>query len=79
MIAFVMALFSALSSVPKIAAILEKFAAAVVLWYIGRSEMETNKIIIGAASAAARARNQEERYVALERWKDALSRPRIGA
>lgn len=45
-------------------------------WYISRAEQKTLSLIQDAAALSARAKNKEERLIALDAWKKALSRPR---
>jgi hypothetical protein len=74
---FALALFQALAAIPKILGYLESFAAGVTLWYIQQQDNKTLVSIADAAAFAARAKTQEDRYAAIEKWKAALSRPRI--
>lgn len=77
MFAWVIPLLNAIAAVPKIAEYVERFAAAVVEWWIGRQQEKTLKAIADAAAFSARATTKELRYEAAARWRDALSRPRI--
>lgn len=73
---FAYSLFNAIAAVPKILGYVEAFAAGVTQWYAERQTNETLKQIADAAAFAARAKTQEERYEAVNRWKSALSRSR---
>ena len=77
MVAFLLALFNAIAAVPSMLKFAEEFAAAITLWFVQRANNETNKLIVDAAAMAARASTQEERYAAVEKWKEALSRTRV--
>lgn len=77
MIAFVTALFTALSSIAAIAKYVEEFASAVSIWYINRQQTETLAKIADAAALASRAKTQEERFEAAKQWQKVLSRPRV--
>lgn len=72
-----MAVLGALAALPKIAAYVEQFAAACALWWISRQKTETLAEIADAAALTARAQTQEDRYAAIEKWREALSRPRV--
>jgi len=74
---FIVSLLNALVAIPKIAGYVEAFASWVATWYVNRLKQEQLTKIIDAASLAARAETQEERYVAAEAWRTALSAPRI--
>ena len=76
MFAFALALFQGLAAIPKILGYLKEFAAGIVAWYVNQAEQETLKQIADAAAQSAAAKTQEERYAAIERWKEALSRKR---
>lgn len=79
MIAFVSSLFTALADVATIGTLIESFASAVTLWYVQRQKAETLSQISDAASLAARAQTDEDRYAAAKAWQDALSRPRVSS
>lgn len=76
--AWVIPLLNAIAAIPKIAGYVERFAAAVVDWYIDRQQTETLKLISDAAALSARAKTREDRLKAAEKWKEALSRERYG-
>ena len=75
-IVVVVAIFKAIAAIPAIAGYCEKFAQAIMMWYIERQKNETLAKIADAAALAARANTKEERHAALNAWADALSRPR---
>lgn len=77
MIAAILTIFSGLAAIPKIGDMIKEFASALSLWYIQQANESTNKAIADAAAFAARAKTQEERHAALDKWKDALSRTRF--
>ena len=77
MVSFLLALFNAIAAVPSMIKFAEELAAGITLWFVQRANNETNKLIIDAAASANRAKTQEERYAAVEKWKIALSRPRV--
>lgn len=77
MVSFVTSLFTALSSIAAIAKYVEEFASAVSIWYINRQQTDTLAKIADAAALASRAKTQEERLAAAEKWQDVLSRPRV--
>jgi hypothetical protein len=71
------AVLNALIAIPKIAGIVEQLCSAVSAWWISRQNEETYAKIIDAAALAARAKTQEERFIAADTWRAVLSRPRI--
>lgn len=70
-------LFNAIAAIPKIAEYVERFAAAVVQWYIQRQAEAALAEIANAAALSARAKTKEDRLNADQAWVRALSRPRI--
>lgn len=70
----VIKILEALIALPKIADKVLKIIDEIVIWYIGRQNAETAAKIADAAALGARAKTQEERYAASERWRQALSR-----
>lgn len=76
--AWVIPLLNAIAAIPKIAGYVERFAAAVVSWYVERQTRESLKQIADAAALGARAKTREERLNAAEAWRKALARDRIG-
>lgn len=71
------AILSALAAIPQILGYVESFAGAVVLWYCQRATNQTLQAIADAASLAAHAKNDQDRYAAAQAWKTALSAPRV--
>lgn len=76
---FLVLLLNALVAVPKLVGYVESAVSAVVAWYVGRQQASTLAAIADAAAFAARAKSDEDRYAAAQKWRDALSRPRISA
>lgn len=74
--AALIAFFNALAAVPAIAQSLERFAAAVSMWYISRQNNDTLGEIADAAAYAARAKTPEDRAKSLDLWRHALARSR---
>lgn len=70
-------ILDALIAIPKIAGYVEQIVSAITAWYVGRQKAETLSKIADAAAFAARAQTDEERYQAAEKWRSALSRPRV--
>lgn len=68
-----------LLSIKAIAGYVDEAIRALVAWYIMTQTNETLAEIADAAAFAARATNETERYAAAEKWRVALSRPRISA
>jgi phosphosulfolactate phosphohydrolase-like enzyme len=79
MIAIVTGIFTALANIKAIAGYVEQFASAVSVWWINRQHTETLSQIADAAAMASRAKSQEERIAAAEKWRQVLSRPRISS
>jgi hypothetical protein len=76
---WVIPLFNAVAAIPKIAGLVERFAAAVVEWYVSRQQRETLSLIADAAALTARAKTQKERLDAASAWARALGRDRYSA
>lgn len=74
---FILALLNGLVAIPKIASYVESAVSTIVQWYVNRQTKETLANIADAAAFAAIAETQEDRYAASERWRVALSRPRV--
>lgn len=79
MISTIAGIFTALANIKAIAGYVEAFAGAVTIWYVQRQKNETLSMISDAAAFAARAQTDEDRYVAAEKWQQALSRPRVSS
>lgn len=77
MIAAVGTILNALIAIPKIAGYVEQVVAAAMAWYVARQKAETLAQIADAAAFAARAQTDEDRYQAAEKWRSALSSPRV--
>lgn len=73
---FVVSLLNALVAIPKIADLVMSIVETISNWYIAKADVETNKLILDAASLAVKAHNKEDRDKALDAWKIALSRTR---
>lgn len=76
-VGFLVAFFKGMAAVPQILAYVKEFAAAMTQWWIEQQTQETHKLIADAAAASYKAKNQEERYAAAEKWRVALNRPRV--
>ena len=77
--ATIASLFDALVAIKGLADYIFKFAGAVSLWYVQKQQSETLSAIADAAAFASRAKTDDERYQAAQKWRDALSRPRVSA
>jgi len=75
----VLAILNAIAAIPSLLGYLQTFAAQVVLWYVQSQNNTTLSAIADAAAFAAKAQTEADRYAAAQKWKDALSRPRISA
>lgn len=75
----IFSLFTALANIKAIAGYIETFASAVTGWYVQKQTTETLSQISDAAAFAARAKTDDDRYQAAEKWRVALSRPRASA
>lgn len=71
------AFFTALANIKSIAGYVDTFAKQVAIWYLQKQENKTLSMIADAAAFASRARSDEERYAAAQKWQEALSRPRV--
>lgn len=78
-VSIVLAVLNAIAAIPAIAGYLQQAVQAIVGWYIDKQNNDTLAEIADAAAFAARASNDEERYQAAEKWRQALSRSRISA
>lgn len=74
--AFVYAAFKAISAIPQILGILRDIASGVTLWFVENANEKTRQEIADAAAFAARAQSPEDRKIALDKWRAALSRSR---
>lgn len=72
----VVAILNAIAALPPLVGYLDKFCQAVVGWWVGRQQAAVLRDIADAAALGARAKTDEERYLAAEKWKAALSKPR---
>ena len=72
-------LLEALISIPKIGDMVSAAIDSIVQWWAARQTAETMAKISDAAALSARAKTQEDRHAALDKWRDALSRPRVVA
>ena len=72
-------LLEALISIPKIGDMVSAAIDSIVQWWAARQTAETMAKVSDAAAMAARAKTQEDRHAALDKWRDALSRPRVVA
>lgn len=68
---------TALANIKALAGYLDEAAKAITLWYLQKQQNDTLASIADAAAFAARAKTEEDRYAAAQKWRDALSRPRI--
>lgn len=74
--AWLFALFEALAAIAQLAGLMRELASKIAAWYLAEQEEETLRGIIDAANFAARAKTQEERFQAAQKWREALSRRR---
>lgn len=70
-------ILQALIAIPQIAGYVKDAISAVVLWYLSNQSSATMVQIADAAALSVHAENEEDRYAAAQKWRDALSRPRI--
>lgn len=77
MIAAIGKLLDALVAIPKIAGYIESLVAAITFWYVNRQNGKALAAIADAAAFAGRAKTQEDRYAALDKWRAALQLPRV--
>lgn len=75
----VISLLNAIAAIPALVGYLNQFVQTVLGWYIGRQQSETLAEIADAAALSARAKTDDERFAAAERWQTALSRTRISS
>lgn len=73
----ILAILNALVAIPKIAGYVEQAVGQIVLWYVQRANNQTLSAIADASALASRAKSDEERYAAAQKWQEALSRPRV--
>jgi len=76
-VSFLFSLFQAIAGVKALAQYAAEFGRLVMTWYIQGQEQKTLQMIADAAALGARAKTEDERYVAALKWKEALSRPRV--
>lgn len=57
--------------------ILDSWLQQLIALYVTNCQQKTLAMILDAASFAVRAKTQDERFQAAEKWRDALSRDRI--
>ena len=72
-------LLDALVSIPKIGDMVSAAISSIVEWWVSQQTAETMAKVSDAAAMAARAQTREDRHAALDKWRDALSRPRVVA
>ena len=73
----ILAILNALAALPSLFNLVQSFCAQCALWYVQSAANTTMADIADAAACAARANTKEERDAALDKWRTALSRPRI--
>jgi len=73
----VLTIFKAIAAIPEIIDQVKQFAQGVMIWYVSQAEEKTLRAIADAAALGARATNPEERRAALDKWREALSRPKV--
>lgn len=73
----IVAILNALIAIPKIGEIFLKLFSQIASWYCSIQTNETLRAISDAAAFAARAKTEEDRFEASERWRDALSHDRF--
>jgi hypothetical protein len=61
----------------KAVPILDSWLQQLIALYVTGCQQKTLTMILDAASFAARAKTQDERFQAAQLWRDALSRDRI--
>lgn len=71
---FITTLLGVVIALPKIGEQVKQIVGLVVAWWMSIQDEKTAHAIADAAAFALRAKTQEERYEASERWKAALSR-----
>jgi hypothetical protein len=72
-----MAIISAIVGVIKAVPIIDSWFQQIIAFYMSTQTNETLSEIADAAALSAHATSEEERYVAAEAWRKAMSRPRI--
>jgi hypothetical protein len=70
-------ILQALIQIPSMVATVDKWVSEVLTWWLSRQKAQALASIADAAASAARAETQEERYASLEKWRVALSKPRV--
>lgn len=74
MIATVIKILEAMIALPKIGEQIRELIGAVSAWFMSIQDEANAKKIADAAAFALRAKTEEERYAASQKWRDALSR-----
>lgn len=67
-------ILAAIIALPKIGNQVNAWMAQIFAWYVTQQNEENAHAICDAASFALRAKSQEERYEASEKWVQAFSR-----
>lgn len=71
-----MTIFSAIVGLIRAIPLIDGWVQQLIAYYMMTQKAENLSAIIDAASYAARAKDDEERFLAAERWRQALSRTR---
>jgi hypothetical protein len=72
-------IFTAIAAAIKAIPIIDSWFQKIVAAWMNGQQKQTMTQIIDAAAFAARADTDELRYQASEKWRKALSRPRVSA
>ncbi len=76
MAAGIVTILKALAAIPALVATIQEIAAAISVWYISSAQAADQAAFMDAAAFASRAKTDEDRQEALNKWRLALNRPR---